>query len=121
MHPYANVHLALEGMRVRALQAVHGSPRSDDGADADAWGLPSRRALSHAAGTCLQGSDTSAISLQILVLMLAAFPGAQRRAQAEVDAVVGEDARELHGLLDTPRRLVREDILQPFRSGHTNK
>ncbi|KAL6301804.1 hypothetical protein BKA93DRAFT_795947 [Sparassis latifolia] len=34
MVAYANVHLALEQMRVRALRAVHGSPPSDDD-DAD--------------------------------------------------------------------------------------
>jgi len=34
MHAYANVHLALEQMRVRALRAAHGSPpSSDDEAD----------------------------------------------------------------------------------------
>lgn len=30
MQTYANVHLALEQMRVRALRAVHGSPPSSD-------------------------------------------------------------------------------------------
>ncbi|KAI0723768.1 Pre-mRNA cleavage complex II protein Clp1-domain-containing protein [Cerioporus squamosus] len=33
MIAYANVHMALEGMRVRALAAVHGSPLPDDGDD----------------------------------------------------------------------------------------
>ncbi|KAH9833021.1 Pre-mRNA cleavage complex II protein Clp1-domain-containing protein [Rhodofomes roseus] len=43
MHAYANVHLALEQMRVRALRTVHGSPpSSDDEADTDANPEPPR-------------------------------------------------------------------------------
>ena len=43
MNAYANVHLALEHMRVRALRAVHGSPpSSDDEGDTDANPEPPR-------------------------------------------------------------------------------
>lgn len=43
MIAYANVHLALEQMRVRALCAIHGSPPSeDDGVDLDAHVEPPR-------------------------------------------------------------------------------
>lgn len=43
MHAYANVHLALEQMRVRALRAMHGSPpSSDDEGSADANPEPPR-------------------------------------------------------------------------------
>ena len=43
MNAYANVHLALEQMRVRALRAVHGSPpSSDDDEDTDANPEPPR-------------------------------------------------------------------------------
>jgi polyribonucleotide 5'-hydroxyl-kinase len=33
MTAYANVHMALEQMRVRALRAIHGSPASEDEQD----------------------------------------------------------------------------------------
>lgn len=36
MAAYANVHIAFEQMRVRALRVVHGSPASDDDANANA-------------------------------------------------------------------------------------
>jgi signal recognition particle GTPase len=36
MAAYANVHIAFEQMRVRALRIVHGSPASDDDANANA-------------------------------------------------------------------------------------
>lgn len=36
MAAYANVHIAFEQMRVRALRALHGSPASDDDANANA-------------------------------------------------------------------------------------
>jgi hypothetical protein len=36
MTPYANLHLAFEQMRVRALAALHGSPTSDDVQNANA-------------------------------------------------------------------------------------
>ncbi|KIM79603.1 hypothetical protein PILCRDRAFT_73915 [Piloderma croceum F 1598] len=36
MATYANLHIAFEQMRVRALNAVHGSPNSDDDSDANA-------------------------------------------------------------------------------------
>lgn len=35
MAAYANLHIALEQMRVRALSAIHGSPNSDDDSDAN--------------------------------------------------------------------------------------
>ncbi|OBZ65730.1 mRNA cleavage and polyadenylation factor CLP1 [Grifola frondosa] len=43
MFAYANVHIALEQMRVRALRVIHGSPpSSDDEGDADANSEPPR-------------------------------------------------------------------------------
>lgn len=36
MPAYANVHVAFEQMRVRALRILHGSPASDDDANANA-------------------------------------------------------------------------------------
>lgn len=36
MAAYANVHIAFEQMRVRALRVLHGSPASDDDANANA-------------------------------------------------------------------------------------
>jgi polyribonucleotide 5'-hydroxyl-kinase len=51
MSAYANLHIALEQMRVRALRAVHGSPISDnddyedvreDGPSSQQHGLPPR-------------------------------------------------------------------------------
>ena len=36
MAAYANLHVAFEQMRVRALNAVHGSPNSDDDSEANA-------------------------------------------------------------------------------------
>lgn len=35
MAAYANLHIAFEQMRVRALRVVHGSPASDDDSDAN--------------------------------------------------------------------------------------
>jgi polyribonucleotide 5'-hydroxyl-kinase len=42
MATYANLHIAFEQMRVRALNAVHGSPNSDDDSDANANAEPPR-------------------------------------------------------------------------------
>jgi len=33
MAAYANLHMAFEQMRVRALRAIHGSPTSEDGSN----------------------------------------------------------------------------------------
>ena len=66
-----------------------------------------------------EGDLVAGLAVEAQKPLLGVVPA--RRDVNEVDAMVGEDARELHGLLDAPRRLVREDILQPFRSGHTNK
>lgn len=43
MRAYANVHIALEQRRVRALRTMHGSPGSDDeNSDVQGYGEPPR-------------------------------------------------------------------------------
>lgn len=44
---------------------------------------------SHLGGALLEGSDTTASVVQGFVLVLSAFPEAQKRAHEEMDAVVG--------------------------------
>lgn len=39
----------------------------------------------------LEGSDTSSATLQSAVLVLACYPEAQKKAQEEIDRVVGSD------------------------------
>ncbi|KAF8600198.1 cytochrome P450 [Ceratobasidium sp. AG-I] len=51
-----------------------------------------RELVGYLGGTMIEaGSDTTSSWLQSLVLAMAAFPEAQRKAQAELDAVVGND------------------------------
>ncbi|KAJ7614588.1 cytochrome P450 [Mycena polygramma] len=57
---------------------------------AEEWGL-SPPLLLHLGGALLQGSDTSAGIVQNFVLFLSAHPEAQKKAQMEIDAVVGMD------------------------------
>ncbi|KAF8649379.1 hypothetical protein AX16_005820 [Volvariella volvacea WC 439] len=52
------------------------------------WGL-SDSMLRNLGGTLLEGSDTSSGILQGIILLLVAYPEVQKRAQEEMDAVVG--------------------------------
>ncbi|KAJ7706345.1 cytochrome P450 [Mycena rosella] len=55
---------------------------------AEEWGL-SPLLLLHLGGVLLQGSDTSSAIMQDFILLLSAHPEVQKRAQAEMDSVVG--------------------------------
>ncbi|KAJ6562394.1 cytochrome P450 [Mycena capillaripes] len=55
---------------------------------ADEWSL-SPPLLLHLGGALLEGSDTSASVIQGFILLLSAHPEVQKKAQAEMDAVVG--------------------------------
>ncbi|KAJ7170769.1 cytochrome P450 [Mycena crocata] len=58
---------------------------------ADEWGF-TRDMVGHLGGTLIEaGSDTTSSFTQSLVLALVAFPEVQRKAQAELDRVVGND------------------------------
>lgn len=54
------------------------------------WDLTDEMVL-HLGGTLLEGSDTSSAILQGIVLVLAAHPEVQAKAQQELDSVVGSD------------------------------
>ncbi|KAL0567565.1 hypothetical protein V5O48_014425 [Marasmius crinis-equi] len=57
----------------------------------DEFGL-NREMIGYLGGVLLEGgSETSAVFLQSLVLLLIAFPEVQRKAQEEVDRVIGRD------------------------------
>ncbi|KAF9456361.1 cytochrome P450 [Collybia nuda] len=53
------------------------------------WGL-SDTMLLNLGGTLLEGSDTSSAILQTIVMLLAAYPEAQTKAQEEIDSKVGD-------------------------------
>ncbi|KAJ7834049.1 cytochrome P450 [Mycena olivaceomarginata] len=58
---------------------------------ADEWGF-TREMVGHLGGTLVEaGSDTTSSFTQSLVLALVAFPEVQKKAQAELDRVVGTD------------------------------
>ncbi|KAF8520307.1 cytochrome P450 [Gautieria morchelliformis] len=58
--------------------------------EADEWGLD-RELLMHLGGVLLAGMDTSSAALQVVILSLVNFPDAQKKAQEEIDRVVGSD------------------------------
>ncbi|KAK2460404.1 hypothetical protein APHAL10511_007569 [Amanita phalloides] len=58
---------------------------------ADSMGLNSRSQLLNLAAVLLQGSDTMLAALHTIVLVLAKYPHALKKAQEEVDRVVGLD------------------------------
>ncbi|KAF8649401.1 hypothetical protein AX16_005842 [Volvariella volvacea WC 439] len=53
------------------------------------WGFKTRDYLTNFGGTLLEGSDTSSATLQYIVMCLVAYPEKQKKAQEEVDRVVG--------------------------------
>ncbi|KAJ6573872.1 cytochrome P450 [Mycena vulgaris] len=67
---------------------------------ADEWGF-TRDMIGHLGGTLVEaGSDTTSSFTQSLVLALVAFPEVQRKAQAELDRVVGTDRTPKYEDLD---------------------
>jgi cytochrome P450 len=49
--------------------------------------VPSR----HLGGVLIEGSDTSSTTMQFILLVLSKYPEVQRKAQQEMDDVVGPD------------------------------
>ena len=45
----------------------------------------------HLGGTLMEGSDTASSSLQVIVLALTRYPEVQKKAQEEMDRIVGSD------------------------------
>lgn len=45
----------------------------------------------HLGGTLMEGSDTASSSLQVIVLAMTRYPEVQKKAQEEMDRVVGPD------------------------------
>jgi cytochrome P450 len=54
-------------------------------------GLPTRTHLSYLGGSLLGGADTSSAAIQYIFLALAKFPEVRKKAQQEMDKVVGTD------------------------------
>jgi cytochrome P450 len=54
-------------------------------------GLLTREHIMHVGGVLIEGSDTSSSTMQFIVLMLCKYPEVQRKAQQEMDDVVGPD------------------------------
>ncbi|KIY51315.1 cytochrome P450 [Fistulina hepatica ATCC 64428] len=55
------------------------------------WGLESDSLFRNLGGALLEASDTSSALLQVVILMLVAYPETQKKAQEEIDEVVGPD------------------------------
>nr|BAK09482.1 cytochrome P450 [Postia placenta] len=83
-------------------------------ARAQEWGLD-RELTGYLGGVLIEaGSDTTSAFIQTLVLLLVAHPQVQRKAQVELDAVVGTDRMPiLEDLEDLP--YVRAVILETHR------
>jgi len=47
--------------------------------------------IGHLGGAIMEGSDTASGALQVIVLALTRYPEVQRKAQEEMDRVVGLD------------------------------